>query len=243
LAPARALLNKATAASERMAGNLDALESRVLMAASDVVINEIMYNSATAETADEYIELYNKGGTPVTLTGWKLASGIDYTFGSQTIGAGQYLVVAANLSRFATKYPAVSNVVGNWTGTLSNSSNTIKLLDPLGQEMDRVAYADDGDWAVRRRGGLPPVPVTSATSIGTTATFNVTAHGLAVGNKVAIFGANQPRPPCTATSFRELVLATGVTRKLGAEQPLSAATQRMGIRIRMGEPLTETRKT
>src|SRR5438045_2266079 len=114
---------------------LDPLEPRVLLAAADVTINEIMYNSAAAETTDDVVQLYNKGTTPVSLSGWRLAKGIDYTFGNTTIGAGAYLVVAANLTRFGQKYPAVTNVVGNWTGTLSNSANTIQLLGPTGQEI------------------------------------------------------------------------------------------------------------
>src|SRR5688572_29926941 len=173
------------------AGVVDALESRVLMAASDVTINEIMYNSASFETADEYVELYNKGPTAVSLTGWKLASGIDYTFGSQSIGAGQYLVVAADLARFAQKYPAVSNVVGPWTGQLSNSSNTIRLVNGSGNEIDSVTYADDGDWAVRRRGGENPKKVAEITRSGSNATVALPNHGYATGQSVAIFGANQ----------------------------------------------------
>src|SRR2546429_268276 len=128
------------------------LESRVLLSASDVVINEIMYNSATPETADEYVELFNKGTTAVDLTGWRITNGIDFTFPSSSLGAGQYLAVAASLARFAQKYPSVSNVVGNWTGHLSNNADTIELQNNLGQQIDKVDYASDGEWAQRRRG-------------------------------------------------------------------------------------------
>ncbi len=130
------------------------LEARVLLSASDIVVNEIMYNSATAETTDEYVELFNKGTTAVDLTGWRLTKGIDFTFGSASLGAGQFLVVAANLTRFAQKYPSVSNVVGNWTGHLSNNADTIELQNNLGQQIDEVDYASDGEWAQRRRGPL-----------------------------------------------------------------------------------------
>jgi len=143
----------AAALSRRLA-EIQPLEQRLLLAASDVVVNEIMYNSASAETADEYVELYNKGGTAVDLTGWHLTNGIDYTFPSASLGAGQYLVVAADLARFAQKYPSVSNVVGNWTGHLSNNADTVELQNNLGQEIDRVDYASDGEWAQRQRGPL-----------------------------------------------------------------------------------------
>src|SRR4051794_31213564 len=74
---------------------VDALESRLLMAATDVLINEIMFNTGSAQINDEYLELYNKGATPVNLTGWKFTKGVNYTFGNQTIAAGGYLVIAA----------------------------------------------------------------------------------------------------------------------------------------------------
>lgn len=133
---------------------LDCLERRVLLTANDVVINEIMYNSATAETADEYVELFNKGTTAVDLTGWQITKGIDYTFGARSLGAGQYVVIAANLARFAQKYPSVTNVVGNWTGQLSNNADTIELDNNLGQQIDQIDYASDGEWAQRVRGPL-----------------------------------------------------------------------------------------
>src|SRR5258706_3371243 len=136
------------------ATRLHALEARVLLSASDMVINKIMYNSATAETADEYVELFNKGTTAVDLTGWRITKGIDFTFGSRSLDAGQYVVVAANLTRFAQKYPAVSNVVGNWTGHLANNADTIELQNNLGQQIDKVDYASDGEWAQRRPGVL-----------------------------------------------------------------------------------------
>ena len=175
----------------RGARPFDALEQRVMMAVNDVVINEIMYNSATAETADEYVELYNKGATPINLSGWTLSKGVDYTFGNQTLNAGAYLVVAADLTRFGQKYPGVANVVGPWVGHLSNNADSIKLSNNLGQEIDRVDYASDGDWAVRRRGGQAYKAVGSITSSAGVATVTVPGHGYANGDQVAIFGANQ----------------------------------------------------
>lgn len=128
------------------------LESRLLLAASDVVINEIMYNSGAIGTADEYVELLNKGTTPIDISSWKLSKGVDYTFApGTTLNAGAFLVVAADLAQFSAEYPSVTNVVGPWTGHLSNSADTIKLFDNQNQQIDQVDYANDGDWALRTR--------------------------------------------------------------------------------------------
>lgn len=136
--------------------------------AQPVVINEIMYHPASENPLDEWIELYNISATNVNLSGWRISGGIDFDFASNTIlGAGQYLVVTANAAAFDAKHPAVGNVAGQWLSwtvtnvngrsftnyspTLSNTRNSIHLRDAQDNVVDTLTYADDGDWAVRRR--------------------------------------------------------------------------------------------
>ena len=138
-------------------------------AAQSIVINEIHYHPASHDPREEFVELFNRGATNVSLSGWALGGGIDFPFPSNTVlGAGRYLVVAADRARFAALKPAVTNVVGSWLGwtvtnvngrlftnfspVLSNTRNTIWLRDAAGTRVDEVTYADEGDWAVRRRG-------------------------------------------------------------------------------------------
>jgi hypothetical protein len=127
----------------------------VLPGYSQVVINEIMYHPGSENVAEEYIELHNRASTNVNIGGWRISNGVEFTFPSNTvIQANGYLVVMADDETFATKYPGVLNVVGNWTGILSNSRNDINLDDANGDRVDSVEYADEGDWAVRVRGPL-----------------------------------------------------------------------------------------
>ncbi len=125
-----------------------------------VVITEIMYHLPTAGILDaenveeEFFELYNRGVAPVNLDGWQVDRGVDFTFPNVDIQPGAYLVVAANVPAFQAKYPGVTNVVGGWTGKLSDSSETIRVVDASGVTMDQVTYADAGDWAPRTRGPL-----------------------------------------------------------------------------------------
>ena len=120
-----------------------------------VVVSEIMYHPSSENSAEEYVELYNNGGAPVTLTGWQFTSGVTFTFPAASIPAGGYLVVAANAAAFTLKYPTVTNYVAGWIGQLSNSSNTITLKDALAVTMDTMDYTDDGDWGQRRRQDPP----------------------------------------------------------------------------------------
>ena len=114
-------------------------------ARATVLISEIMYHPASENIAEEFIELYNPGPTNETLTGWSFGKGVQFTFPAVALGPGNFLVVAADLATFSAKYPDVTNVIGNWTGRLSNSHETIELQDAGGGKRNSVAYADEGD--------------------------------------------------------------------------------------------------
>ena len=117
---------------------------------SQVVINELMYNpSYSGGTSDdgEYVELFNAGQSAVDLSGYKLSDAIDFTFPSgATIAAGSYLVVGRDSVRFKEDngfdphFDWGGNSVG---GNLSNSTETVKLLDGSDATVDEVTY-DDG---------------------------------------------------------------------------------------------------
>ena len=124
---------------------------------TNLVISEIMYhpfhNQAAfvpEPVAEEYVELFNPGGTAVNLAGWSFSGGLAYTFSNLTLNAGAYLVLAADRQVFTNKYPWVTNVVGNFTGRLGNSDDRLNLDSPLGDRIDSVHYTDEGEWAMRR---------------------------------------------------------------------------------------------
>jgi fibronectin type 3 domain-containing protein len=122
---------------------------------ADVAITEIMYHPLGNTPSEEYIEIHNRSATAVNLSGWQFVDGVNFTFPMNTqLGAGNYLVVAANVAAFQASHPGVTNVIGGWTGELSNSGEQIDLVDADGNRIDQVEYADEGDWATRRRGPL-----------------------------------------------------------------------------------------
>ncbi|NQU21045.1 MAG: lamin tail domain-containing protein, partial [Candidatus Nealsonbacteria bacterium] len=128
----------------------------------EIVINEIMYHhrpltpvgEPVQESPEEWIELYNRSGAPVDLTGWQLADGVDYDFApGTTIPAGGYLVVARDAAALQAKYPAVTTIVGNLTRRLDNTSDSIVLRDALGNPVDELRYYDGGRWPEFADGG------------------------------------------------------------------------------------------
>ncbi len=137
-----------------------------------VVINEIMYHPISDSKNDEYIELYNRTGSPVDLSGWKLQGGISYEFPSNSLIAGHgYLVVAENATNLIAKYTQLNsaNTYGNYIGSLGNSSDTIRLsmwedlISTNSQNVattnifyipvEEVTYLDGGRWGEWSDGG------------------------------------------------------------------------------------------
>lgn len=124
------------------------LPPAVVGADSVVVFNELMYHPATNEAAMEWVELHNQMAVPVDLSGWSLAGGVSYAFAEGTfIAGGGYLVVA---SAPATLMGAtgLTNVLGPFTGRLSNSGEQLDLRNRNQRLMDSVTYGVDGQWPV-----------------------------------------------------------------------------------------------
>ena len=88
---------------------------------SDVVINEIMYKPISGNSDDEYVELFNRGASPVDLSDWRFTTGISFTLPAGTvIGAGHYLVLARNRANLFAHYDnlTTANTLGDYTGKL-----------------------------------------------------------------------------------------------------------------------------
>ena len=105
--------SRPSASRARGLRTFERLELRAMLAA-DVIINELMYHPSSADIGEEYIELFNRatgpaGSDTANLAGWKFDSGIDFTFSSGSLAPGQYLVVAANLAKFAAWPKVYSN--------------------------------------------------------------------------------------------------------------------------------------
>lgn len=120
-----------------------------------IVINEIMYHTLIEDKNREYVEIYNRGGSPVDLTGWKFTNGIRYDFTTgTTIAGGGYLVLAEAPTTITSIYGiAPSLVVGPTSGTLNDDRDRLVLVDNLGNVADEVRYYDGGRWPEWADGG------------------------------------------------------------------------------------------
>ncbi|MEN6426031.1 MAG: lamin tail domain-containing protein [Phycisphaerales bacterium] len=129
---------------------------------SDFLIQPKLEATEKIETADEpdygvdsltWIELYNKGDTTIDLSGWRLARAVSYVIPDRVaLAPDAYLVVAKDADYLNRMYPGVP-IVGDFSGRLSNSGETIVLEDALGNPVDQVRYYDGGSWPGYADGG------------------------------------------------------------------------------------------
>ncbi len=147
-----------------------------------IVITEIMYHPAGNEQA-EYVELLNISSAPVVFydqekgAPWRLTDDpdeptIDLLFPSDspvTLGPGEYLVVAKDLSLFNAQYtvPAGVQVLTWGMGKLTDGSEKVQLSRPGEADdegarswlrVDRIAYSD-GSHPEDFAAGVDPWPL------------------------------------------------------------------------------------
>ncbi len=133
--------------------------------ASNLIISKILYRPTTATPAEitagftgrspfEYLELYNHGTAPLTLTGATVTGAIDYAFPTDTpivVNTGERVILAATTAAFRLRYGNAPRIVGEYlTGRpdndLDNDGGEIIILAPNGADILRFTYNATGDW-------------------------------------------------------------------------------------------------
>lgn len=111
-----------------------------------VVINEIMYNPPGGSDSLQFVELFNRGQSPVDLSGWTFTKGIKFNFQKgAALPAESYLVICKEPAAFAAHYEGVS-AIGPFSGRLSHKSEQLELSDASGRVVDALTYSDAAPW-------------------------------------------------------------------------------------------------
>ncbi|MBN2594520.1 MAG: lamin tail domain-containing protein, partial [Sedimentisphaerales bacterium] len=113
--------------------------------AENLRITEIMFNPP--EPNEEFIELQNIGTETINLNLVSFTNGIDFTFPSIELAAGEYVVVVQDSSVFKARYgtngPATGvNIAGQYSGRLNNAGERIELQDAIGRTILNFRYED-----------------------------------------------------------------------------------------------------
>lgn len=120
-------------------------------APGDVVINEIMYNPASGNNSDEFLELYNNTANDIDLTGWCFTSGITLCFDGTIIAANGFVLISQDGNQTLSHYGVSTEAT--YTGNLSNGGETITLTDNESNIADTVTYSDSSPWPASADGG------------------------------------------------------------------------------------------
>jgi hypothetical protein len=118
--------------------------------ANAIEFSELNYNSDSTRSAGDWIEIHNKTGSTVNISGWQLQDnhiGLRYTVpNNTTIPPNGYKVFANNMAKFAQQFPAVSNVLGPIPFEFSNNGETIFLYTHIGTTAVQMTYSDSIGW-------------------------------------------------------------------------------------------------
>ncbi|MDP6752151.1 MAG: CotH kinase family protein [Verrucomicrobiota bacterium] len=135
--------------------------SIVISPTAALKITELMYNPADGKVF-EFIELKNTGNFPLELSGVSL-SGVQFTFDEQTLAPWEsgLLIPNDDPAAFLVKHPNAP-VLGTYGGSLSNSGEEIRLLDPDDQVLYMVNYSRESPWPSAADGGGSSLELVSA---------------------------------------------------------------------------------
>jgi hypothetical protein len=137
-----------------------------------VILSEFLPNPEGSLTT-EWIELYNREDTAVSLAGWRIgdSTGVSSPFPALALSAHEYLIVAEDSLAFRQFYQAFTGNLATVTGwpTLNNSADLVRLIDSFSLEADRFAYVEsysenvtwgkslaDGRWGRSAQAGGTP---------------------------------------------------------------------------------------
>ncbi|HEY4515166.1 MAG TPA: lamin tail domain-containing protein [Candidatus Paceibacterota bacterium] len=138
-----------------------------LITHAQLVISEVMYDASGSDTDREWVEIYNKGTTPIKIiTGsgggsWRFVDTSPHVLNSDnsdtTIGSGEYAIIAKNASQFRSEWPAFDGLVFSSSISLPNTSATISIKDGDQNIPDFATYSSsdgaNGDGNTLHRSG------------------------------------------------------------------------------------------
>lgn len=113
----------------------------------DVIINELMYAPETKKGHPEWIELHNRSTAPVEISGYQImdSSGKRCRIPDGTIIRPlSYLVLTRRLIPFKEWFPQAEAVEVKLP-SLNNSGDTVSLLGPDGELIERMSYKGGGE--------------------------------------------------------------------------------------------------
>ncbi len=111
-------------------------------------VNEFNYHPPFNRSTGDWVELHNRSGQAINLTGWRMAQGLyEFIFPENaTVAPGGYLVLCQDTAQFKPFYPNAGALAGNFHFDFNNKAGKIALYNPDGRLVHSVRYADSRPW-------------------------------------------------------------------------------------------------
>jgi len=172
---------------------------------SDIVINEINYNSHENYDTGDWIELFNWGKTTINLTNWEVKDDNDENRfvipSGTTIEPNQFIIIANNSEKLTNHFSQLSSLYGPMDFGLSGDGDAVRLYDSRGSIIDSVMYDDKSPWPTEADGDGPTLELShpslqnwmasawgASTGYGTPGEMNSNFNSLSIDKENSIPG-------------------------------------------------------
>ena len=123
---------------------------------SEVVINEVNYDSYPGSNSGDWVEIYNNSDSDISLAGWKIKDSDDdhiFEFDQQSVlKKDSYLIVCNDTSAFVTIYENIDNYVGDLSFNLGNGGDIIRIYNDYDSLIDFIQYDLQSPWPTAAAG-------------------------------------------------------------------------------------------
>ncbi len=124
--------------------------------AANLRVTEVNFNPAGTGST-EFIELRNISHDAISLAGVRFTTGITYdatTSGKSWMLPGEVVVLTENIAEFTALYGTIPQLIGQYSGALSNGGETLTLLAANNSTIQSFTYDDQGNgWHASADGG------------------------------------------------------------------------------------------
>ncbi len=118
-----------------------------------LVLTELMFHPEPAPSGSlytasdfEFLELKNISSEPVDLVGYHFTAGIDYRFTPRSavtrLAPGERVLVVGNQAAFLSRYPGVTQIAGQFAGSLDDQGERLALAGPVEEPLFDLRFSD-----------------------------------------------------------------------------------------------------
>jgi hypothetical protein len=179
----------------------------------------------------EFVELWNRGDSPVSLAGMRLRGGIDFTWSltnAPTLAPNAYGVLVRNLARFSVANLTVTNLIGEYgSDQLSNDGERLALSGPLDEPVFDFRY--EASWEPLADGGGYSLVLANPSSPGDPALAASWKRSARLGGSPGVPDPNTAEESVRVVAERD---ATGIRFRFDAA---AGSSHRLEERVSLSE--------